>query len=213
MLKDFQPKELAGSVAALKVYLALCLNATRAPTALLEEAGLAKLSYSDLCRLTNLARATVSRGLDILKEKGLIEARAQGRSTVYKVINFDAKSDWAKLPLKLCSANDNKLAFFSARNSLHLGALKLYMLILASRQRNQNHAAIGYDRIVEQTGMRRDTIRQAISLLTELKLVVIDRSARFMDVEHGPNMYLIEGLGAQPVARTSVTMPELGDPF
>ncbi|MYM73509.1 hypothetical protein GTP56_15045 [Duganella sp. FT134W] len=64
------------------------------------------------------------------------------------------------------------------RNPMSLHALKVYMLILQARDRHTNMASIGYDKIMQYTGLRRQDVSTAANLLISLELLRVTHEAR-----------------------------------
>lgn len=138
------------------------------------DSGTARLTYDDLCVKTALSRAKLSAGLGILTGRRLIER--EGRST-YHLANFDPTRGWAKFPAQGLYHNGTVAAFddFRLRLPAELDALKLYFLLASRRDRKTNLVTITYDKIVYYSGIPRNNIRRAITLLSAHGLVHIER--------------------------------------
>jgi hypothetical protein len=87
---DFQRRIRAArqgdAIAALKIYLAICLKAEFHETDRLP-AGSAQLSLTSLCELLDLSRPMVVDGLRLLVEWNIV-ARIGGRPTVLQIVGF-----------------------------------------------------------------------------------------------------------------------------
>jgi hypothetical protein len=140
-----------------------------------EENGVAKLTYDELCLRTTLSRAKVSAGLTILSDLEVIKRLPAGRSTV-QLNRFGLTEGWCKLPAKPLYSGDCVAMFqdFNLRKAAELNALKLYLLIATRRGEDTNMANISYDKISAYTGLDRNRIKTAISVLATQGLVHIE---------------------------------------
>lgn len=154
------------------------------------DTGIARLTYDDLCGLTSLSRLMVSRGLDVLSERGLIEREPNGRSTLL-LGSYDQKSGWAKLPARGLYSNGVISAFtsFSLRKRAELDAMKLYFLFASRRDRNSNMAKISYEKIEEYSGVTREHIKRALTILGANALVHIEHVPSAISGEGVANAY------------------------
>lgn len=207
-LTSFRSDELATSVAALKIYLMLCLQANRTPTPLLKEAGMVHVSYADIMEWANLSRAVVAGGIDKLRSEALIEYEEVRGKNLYRVASYDVHKGWAKVPTALVSSGVIKR--ISARSKVGLNALKLYVLFLAQRNSVSSYASIGYDKIMSYTNIRRNDILPAVSVLTEARLVTCDRELRG-DGEFSHSQYFLHHLGHRPQTRVRTQQQTLAD--
>jgi DNA-binding transcriptional ArsR family regulator len=159
-----------------------------------ETTGASRITYTMLGDVTGLSRAKLARGLEILREMGLIE-RGEERSR-YKLADYDPNRGWAKLPAKSMYHGDTISAFedFKLRHRAELDAMKLFLLFIARRSQSTNAANIGYTAIEEYSGIERGRIKTGISLLTSLMLIQVDQVPRFNEpgVSHAYRMVGIE---------------------
>lgn len=139
------------------------------------ETGIATLTYDALEEATGLSRSKVSNGLDVLEKAGIVIRSPKGRST-YALTAY-GNVPWGKLPAKRMYKGRAIAAFenFKLRSQSELNALKLYLLITARRDYASNIAHIGYDKIVEYTGIRRERIKAAISVLLASDLIHVEQ--------------------------------------
>ncbi len=139
------------------------------------DSGIARLTYDELCATTTLSRAKLSAGLGVLAEHGLIEREPEGRST-YRLACYNPAARWAKFPAKGLYRHGTVAAFtdFRLRLSAELEALKLYFLFASRRDRKTNMASITYDKIEGYSGVARNNIRRALSLLTANGLIHVE---------------------------------------
>ncbi|KAB2912689.1 MAG: hypothetical protein F9K29_18170 [Hyphomicrobiaceae bacterium] len=137
--------------------------------------GSANLTYDALCEMTSLSRAKISRGLDVLSGFCLIERGAGGRSG-YQVRNYNPDTGWVKFPARGLYGNGTVRAFtsFRLRHRAELDAMKLYFLFASRRDRRSNMAKISYDKIEEYSGVSREHIKRALTILGANSLVHIE---------------------------------------
>lgn len=173
-LKAFSWRKGAGSfeTAALMTLIALAHRTD-------QETGIAEATYDDLTAALGISRTSVSEGLDILAKRGQIGRTVAGRSS-FKLEGFDRSEGWAILPAKHLYRNDEILAFrdFHLRKLAELDALKLYLLIVAGRDRLKNRAFLSYDKMEEKAGVPTNRIKAALSLLVVNHLVYVEQNAR-----------------------------------
>ena len=176
-MKWIGPKK-SDQIAALLIYLILVHHANDVITSQLPECGLCKLTYSTIANLSGLSRAKIAGGLRVLERMGLISKFSAGRDNVYKIASFENVRGWGKLPASgLYSTDRNSIpAFhrFQLRSKNELSALKIYYLIVAMRDNSLGYAQVGYDKIEGYTGIPRNEIKSALSLLVNLGLIHID---------------------------------------
>lgn len=139
------------------------------------ETAIAHLTYDELCAMTSLSRAKLSRGLSVLADFALIEREPDGRST-FQIRNYQAKSGWAKFPAKGLYSNGVVMAFtsFRLRQRAELDAMKLYFLFASRRDNTSNMAKISYDKIEDYSGVTRDHIKRALTVLGANNLVHVE---------------------------------------
>ncbi len=170
--------EKSDQIAALMIYIALVHHANTESTVKMPDLGTCDLTYTEIANITNLSRAKVSGGLKILLQMGLIHKVSKGRNNIYQITNYGSVGGWAKLPFRGLYAKDFSriLAFdhFKLRTKNELNALKIYLVIISFRTNSTNYAQLSYDKISEYTGILRNDIRSAISLLVNINLVQVD---------------------------------------
>lgn len=175
----WQGEEKSDQIAALMLYLIFVQHANDEITIEFDDIGCCSITYDVLVTLCGLSKAKISGGIQILKRLDLISILRKGNKNIYKVESYGEYSGWAKLPAKsLYNKSMSEISVFQdfkLRSKTELNALKIYLLILAFRDNNQNSASISYDKINEYTGVLRNDIRRAISLLVTLGLVHVDQ--------------------------------------
>lgn len=173
-LKAFAHPKGAGSseTAALMVLIAIAHHAD-------QETGVARITYNQLTKALSVSRTMVAEGLDILEKRNIVTRGADGRSS-FKLVGFNPASGWAILPARRLYSGDEIAAFkeFHLRKPTELDALKLYLLFVAQRDREQNRAFVSYPKMEEKTGIKTNRIRAALSLLTIHHLVYTEQTGR-----------------------------------
>jgi DNA-binding transcriptional ArsR family regulator len=173
------PEIGANNVAALMALAPILHHADR-------ESGITRLTYNDLERTTSLSRAKIAAGLEVLEKRSLIEREPEGRST-YKIAEFNSSNGWAKFPA-LRLYRDGRIPFFNElnlRKRAELDAMKLWYFIAARRDNDDNLAKATYDQITNSTGIPRDRLKTALSLLAANGMV---------HVEHVPSRHSEYGI-------------------
>lgn len=190
-------------IAALKLYIAICLKAEFYETDRLP-AGSAQLSLTLLCELLDLSRPMVVAGLRLLVEWNVI-VRTGGRPTILQIVGFDEPKYWAKLPkrpLYGSKKEDSVQALMQLpnrrRSTLH--ALQLYLYLASIRDKYTNMAKLSYDLGAKTLGISRNQFTAALSLLA-IELVTV-RTAAEIQQETGQrfpsNQYWLRGSRHDP---------------
>lgn len=195
-LRGLSARKAGDHAQALKTYMCIALRANYSPNEQFAHAGCAELSYSELQDMTGASRSLVSRGIQCLQETGLIETSKASRTSTYRLLGYEEKRQWAKLPKAyLLSGESPLLSELSLRNRITLDSLKLYLLLISFRDSRSKLTYIGYDKISHYTGIRRSNIRPAISNLLTHRLVDVGRGNTDPLTKHqNPNAYKILGL-------------------
>lgn len=186
------------AIAALKLYITLCLKANFLPNATFSSSGCVKKSITDFCKLTKLSRPMVVRGFRQLKIWGFVTSKA-GRPTIYQINNYDDAKYWVKLPRSHLFSTPNervitKLISLSNRRSASLHALQLYLYLASISNGVSKKAKVTYDKISEVLGVNRNEVSRAISLLIACDLVTVRQDDT--DIEqhmHSCNVYTLRG--------------------
>jgi hypothetical protein len=128
-----------------------------------DDTGLAKLTYDTLTIATSLSRARLSHGLQILHEKQIVHS-GHGRSE-YQLAGYRHNGGWGKLPARRLYTGESITAFrdFYLRKAAELTAMKLYLLLVARRNRMTNMTHISYDTMIEY-GIEQIRIKSGLSL-------------------------------------------------
>lgn len=198
-LRCFSVKNIGASIAALKIYLAIVLKANFKPNDVFDKSGCASLSFTEFEDLTGMSRALVAQGLKKLKEHELIVVEKEGRPNIYRLTSYDDERGWSKLPKRYLFGSENlgkiqKITEFSMRHRAHLNALRIYLLLLANG--NGKWTLLSYDKITEYTGMSREFIHPAISVLIDMQLINVSSEETSLVKTKSPNKYHFRGLGS-----------------
>lgn len=195
------------ALAALRVYLALAraLGNIRRDLVRPDFRAECWLSYSQIQKATKVDRGLIKGALDLLAQEGLLEIhRSPGGRSRYTLLG-DWSKGFSKIPQDLFKDKQG-LAHLSPvatgcavyeRYARALDALKIYLLFLGFRDARTNRVKMVYDVIVEYTGVQRQNVRTALTILAGAGMIHIESS--FQAVEDGryrraPNRYFIKGL-------------------
>ncbi len=193
-------RDLGSSMAALKVLVAILFHAeNKTAKEAGPEQGSASLTYDELMVMTGLSRSMVRTGALRLCKAGLIaiEHEGQGRKNRYFVADYSVGA-WGKIPYRrVAGGRSGKelqlLHELTCKSWADLDALKLYLLLIAHRDKRTGCAMIGYAKIEESSGIWREKIRPAISLLIAHYLVRVEQE-KTPGQYNTPNCYRILGL-------------------
>lgn len=153
--------------AALVLYIALVHHADA-------EDGIARLSYDDLQRMTGFSRDTLSASLKYLVLNERIET-VQNKRGWYSIRGW-SEIPFGKIPARALYVS-GVLTFahrLTLRARAELDAMKLYLLFAAFRNDRMNSAFIGYEKIAEYSGIPKNRISGAITVLAGLDLIIVD---------------------------------------
>ncbi len=177
----------ADNVAALILLLVIAHHAE-------EETGRAEITYDEIEKVAGLSRAKISKALGILEQRGLVTRKVGGRS-FFQLAGY-GMPPWAKLPAKHLYAAGKITAFrdLSLRQRSQLDALKVYLLVAAFRSNETNVANISYDVIEDYTGIDRNRVKAATSVLASWSMVYIDHKPSTNNPYGVANAYRLPGL-------------------
>lgn len=192
-LDDNQQRALSRSqpgavIAALKIYLGLCLYANFRPNDRFDRSGCAQISVSHLCNALQLSRPFVIKGLRLLTERRMI-GKLGGRPEIYRIADYDAARNWTRLPREYLFGGGRRrkverLAGFPSRGRTAANALRFYIYIASIRNRNTGAATVGYARLMELLGLNRTEVSDAISLLIEHQMITVRNNKMAMVVDY-----------------------------
>lgn len=144
-----------------------------------QETGVAKVTYDELTEAISVSRTVLADALELLASRGRIQRDVAGRST-FGLADFSADEGWAMLPAKRLYHAGQIIAFrdFHLRKVEELDALKVYLLVVAGRDRKRNRTFMNYDQITERSGVPSNRIRTALSILALNHLVHVELTDR-----------------------------------
>lgn len=185
------------SIAALKLYVALCIRADF-------HTGTVVTTYDELITLTGMSRPIIANALKVLESRKRISRTAQSLragTTIY-ISGWLEDGFHGSLPKRwLFEGNQGQRLlrlqdFRFAEGSLE--ALKVFLVILAFRDKHRwGLTIISYDRIALAAGIGRHLVHDAITALYQMDLVSF-RQVSFDDgddMKNRTNRYLVRGLG------------------
>jgi hypothetical protein len=192
------------ATAALLILFALSIISNRAQRKNgLRQDNTVAATYEEIQAMVPLSRKMVNHGVQLLVMLKAVDQHRVGRACKYTLRGIEQNGHWCALPqahLHNRQAHLQRLQHLvdQIRRPSSLHAVKLYMLILAFRDRHANFAAIGYDKIGTYTGLRREEISTAVQLLVSMQLVRLltdeEQQRRPGDPHH--NRYFVCGLNA-----------------
>lgn len=125
-----------------------------------------RITFDEFMEVLSLSRAKVTEGLKILIKRELITSPAK---SMYHVTGMGDKRPWGKLPCKsMYSASGGFIPMFKGfklRTKHELNALKLLMLICSRTSTQSGRAQIGVQKIQEWSGIPKNDVKRASSLL------------------------------------------------
>lgn len=161
-------------------------------------------TYEELIALTNLSRGPVAAGLELLRELGAITSAKNGNGCIYTLVGIDTPGDYCELPQGHLLDGQTvmrrlKGLHTALKNRSSLDAIKLYMLLLALRDRNWNVARASYTTIREYTGLRKEEISVAVQVLLGAQLIRLarDEEVPLKGGQHRHNRYIVSGLSGR----------------
>ena len=161
-------------------------------------------SYTELEEMTGLSRLLISRSLRLLEELQAINTLRIGNACAYELLGIERNGGWCAAPQgHLLDGATYLRRLKGIRETLRrpssLYAMKLYILLLAFRDRRQNITRISYEKIGAYTGMRREDISVAWQIIAALQLGYLadDIELPLRSGERSHNRYRVRGLTAQ----------------
>ncbi len=186
------------AIAALKLYVALCLKANFKSGTYLPDTGCSQKSISQLCELVGLSRPMVIKGLRKLQEWKIVAVK-EGRPSIYHITDYETAKYWVKLPRTHLYAGSKekrieRLRAMSNRSRTTLHALQMYLYLAAIRDGKSGLAKVTYERISEVLGITRNDISKAISTLIGFDLISVRLAESGESYgKHPSNIYWLRG--------------------
>ncbi|MBD8572615.1 replication protein [Pseudomonas syringae] len=148
----------------------------------------AKLSLSEIEKLTGLSRPMVIKGLARLVEANMVLVDKMSHVHEYELTEKKGDAYWAKIPFDRIRKH---LPEISNRGEVYLVALKIYLVLTSIRPNESPSVAIGYEKIRDYVGCQRSKIRPALDVLYSHTLIRITHSD---ESKERHNVYTILGL-------------------
>lgn len=198
------------AIAALKLYIALCLKANFKKKLDVPSEGCVKKSITELSKLIKTSRPMVIRGLRLLEKLKIIESLG-GRPTTYKILGYESSKYWAKLPLTYLYKNKQRkeitlIAHLPNRTIATLEALQMYLYIASIRDKSSDKANVTYEKLCSVLNLTRNAVSRAISLLTSFDLVTVRNEAFDYNLDKQQcNCYWLRGTPKDPMEKAYPT--------
>lgn len=172
-------KGISIDIAALKVFIALCLNATTITRKELKANSKTwdfydflevRMTYDAIHTATTLSRKLISQGLKKLEELEIIVKEGNKRNIRY-ILARNLKGGWCKLPKRDLMTRDGAIKGFS--NSLHRYdhercALKIFLVLISFRNNNESFTQLKRGTICKKTNIDFDQLEQGINHLRSM---------------------------------------------
>ena len=169
-------------IAALRCYIVIAMHlelrykeSENDPFGGLVEEHVAIISYTKLSEMAGISRASLSGGLHVLEQNGVITRELEGRNNVYRVTGFYGNNGWCKLPCRaLLSSDLRTLKPFQdrpLRSKKELYALKMYLYLCAVRDNRTLPVVASYEKINAATSIPEREIPGAWAYLIGIGLL------------------------------------------
>jgi hypothetical protein len=159
------------------------------------------VTYDELRKMTGFARSAIARSLSLLEMFGAIATVKVGRANRYQLIGLSQGGSWSQMPQTLLLKTGDLLVKSMPRNRVTLNSMKIFLVIITLRNQKLNTTAIGYSAISKWTGVRRQDIPSALSVLAALNLVLVSTDRDFRHSNTGESdqshRYAVVGLRLQ----------------
>lgn len=158
----------------------------------------ARMSYDELQELSGFHRATLGKAISLLEAWGALSVEKNGRSNVYVLPGLDTPGHWRKLPQDPLIAASRFALKALPRSRASLNALKLYLALVGVFNDSLGTSTMSYNAFVSWTGVRREDVPAALSILANYNLVrpSFDRDSRHAENISGEHAqrYWLNGL-------------------
>jgi hypothetical protein len=200
--------DTGAAIAALKLYIALCVKANYKPTKTFATPGMVRLSIERLCALTGLSKPMTIAGLRLLQIWELIQCHG-GRPAVYEIVGYNTAPYWTKLPCnQLYAGWDQKilgaLEAMGNRGKTRLHALQAYLYLASIRDKSSLKARVAYTQFSNVLGISRNDISSAISTLVSDDLIAVrlGELSDFSETGRPSNEYWLRGSTSDDIRET-----------
>ncbi len=192
----------SSGTAALIILLGLAIISNQSQRkGKLREGNLVLATYTDLENMTGLSRAMISKGLRLLEEVNAIKSERIGNASAYALLGIERDGGYCAAPQShLLDGADYLKRLRGIRETIRrpasLFAMKLFILLLAFRDRHSNTTRISYENITKYTAMRREDISLGWQVLAawQMGYLADDTEEPLKKGERNHNRYKIRGL-------------------
>jgi hypothetical protein len=187
--KDFSSKVISEDIAALKIYICLCLYAEivhrkkshsycepthnlKIPEITVEQFE-SNLTYDQISESTCLSRLMVSNGLKKLVATNLVQKQGTTRKIIYVITGSTGRA-WCKLPKRELVKKDNIISSFSPfkqRYKHERDALKFFLYLLSVRTNSKQYVDLSRGTISLKTGITISELDGALGFLKGIGLL------------------------------------------
>jgi hypothetical protein len=191
------------AIAALKLYLALCLKANYEKKDHFPYAGCVQRTITQLGDIVDMSRPMVIRGLTLLKAMDVIEVVLK-RPAMYRIKEYDTAPYWTKLPRAhlFGGAKEEAITAINAmgnRGKSVLQALQLYLYLASIRDKDTQRANVSYTQMDMVLGVTRNEVSRAISALVNHDLITVRPGEMTPQARRLPgNVYWLRGSDKDP---------------
>ncbi|MCW3171415.1 helix-turn-helix domain-containing protein [Shewanella subflava] len=190
-------KFVSGEIAALKIYICICLYSDRKMitiplTEYNHKLGLrpmrerefigSHLTYDQLSDYCSLSRVLVSRGIQKLISSGLIKKEGSRKKIIYEINNLKS-AGWCKLPCRGLVGTDGVIFSFKGlknRYQSERDALKIFLYLLSIRSNSESKVTVSRGKISIATGISVYEIDSSIGVLRAVELLEDVKSLGFL---------------------------------
>lgn len=190
-------KSVSGDIAALKIYICICLYSDRKMVAVpLTESNSrvgvnpmrerefigSHLTYDQLSDYCSLSRVLVNRGIQKLISSGLIKKEGTRKKIIYEINNLNS-AGWCKLPCRdLVGTNGFILPFKGLKNRYQSerDALKIFLYLLSIRPNSESKVTVSRGKISSATGLSVYEIDSSVGVLRAVELLDDVKSLGFL---------------------------------
>ena len=158
--------------------------------------GRVAVTYDDFEEQLGVARQTIRKAIDLLKELGAVHVEVHGRRNVFELQGIQESGKWCQLPVEQLRSNGRDFGRLSLLkpNLVGLNALKIYLVMLALRNFKTGTTAIGYTKLEERTGIRRSDLPAALSALATSELLGVSHDPDARSDTDLSRRYVVRGL-------------------
>lgn len=175
--------EIGLNIAALKCIIAMTLHNKFGDYQ-------SKLSTSELEEITGLSRPLVIDGRDKLENLGIIMIEREHTFSYTQTTKSD-DTGWAKIPKPLVKS---ELKQIPNRGRAVLQALKIYLVLLATRPNQTDRFHMSHDKLIEKLGLQSQDVKRSLDILFNHGLIKVGRSLDDAGRSYTANLFVFPGI-------------------